>query len=101
MGLLSGDNDMWNICIAKFFYVYFPFLSYLISCLIFFPHLVPATEKVEKEAQPRFLEDEGFYVGTRPETSGWNQNKMEHRLLKEAESVRLSGLNSFIYIIQP
>ena len=53
-----------------------------------FKFSVPATEKVGKESQPRFLEDEGFYVGTRPETSGWNQNRMEHRLLKEAESVR-------------
>ena len=48
---------------------------------------VPAIEKVEKETQPRYLEDEGFYVGTRPQTSGWNQNMMEHRLLKEAEKV--------------
>ena len=48
---------------------------------------VPATDKVGKEMEVRRLEEEGFYVGTRPSTSGWNQNRMEHRLLKEAESV--------------
>jgi hypothetical protein len=48
---------------------------------------VPATDKVAKEMEVRRLEEEGFYVGTRPSTSGWNQNRMEHRLLKEGEKV--------------
>ena len=49
--------------------------------------LVPATDKVSKEAEVRRLEEEGFYVGTRPTTSGWNLNRMEHRILKESEKV--------------
>lgn len=39
--------------------------------------------KILQDLQPRFLEDEGFYVGTRPKISGWNVNKMENRLIKE------------------
>ena len=39
--------------------------------------------KILHDKEPRFLEDEGFYVGTRPKISGWNVNKMENRLIKE------------------
>ncbi|XP_069126927.1 coiled-coil and C2 domain-containing protein 2A-like isoform X2 [Argopecten irradians] len=52
---------------------------------------VPSEQKVSEEQQPRFLEDEGFYVGTRPDPSGWNVNKMEHRLLKEPDGHRWFG----------
>ncbi|KAK3580952.1 hypothetical protein CHS0354_006977 [Potamilus streckersoni] len=57
--------------------------------------LIPNAEKVFDQQQPRFLEEEGFYVGIRPQTSGMNQNKMEHRLLKEAEKGRLSSKKWF------
>ncbi|KAL3869795.1 hypothetical protein ACJMK2_042432 [Sinanodonta woodiana] len=56
---------------------------------------IPYAEKVFDQQQPRFLEEEGFYVGIRPQTSGMNQNKMEHRLLKEAEKGRLSSKKWF------
>ena len=79
MDWAEGDSELMIISLF-IIYIIFSFINVL----------VPATEKVEKEAQPRFLEDEGFYVGTRPQTSGWNQNRMEHRLLKEAESVSLT-----------
>lgn len=52
----------------------------------------PTQEKVGEEKQPRFLEDEGFYVGTKPNLGGWNMNKMENRLLKHGEKVRLKHL---------
>ncbi|KAI8501504.1 Coiled-coil and C2 domain-containing protein 2A [Branchiostoma belcheri] len=46
---------------------------------------VPAEEKVPQDAQPRYLEDEGFYVGERPPVSYRNQNIAEDRLLKEPD----------------
>ena len=49
--------------------------------------LVPAQEKVGESKEPRFLEDEGFYVGTKPNLGGWNLNKMENRLLKQGAMV--------------
>ena len=51
---------------------------------------VPMTSKLDIESklgqdqQPRFLEDEGMYIGTTPNVAkSKNQNKMEHRLLRE------------------
>ncbi|XP_038057381.1 coiled-coil and C2 domain-containing protein 2A-like isoform X2 [Patiria miniata] len=46
---------------------------------------IPAEEKIVGDAEPRFLEDEGFYVGVRPEISTRNQNVMEHRLLNRPD----------------
>jgi len=46
--------------------------------------IAPAEVKVPPNTQPRFLQDEGFYVGTRPYVSARNLNRMENRLLKEA-----------------
>lgn len=47
--------------------------------------------KILHDKQPRFLEDEGFYVGTRPKISGWNVNKMENRLIKELHREKWFG----------
>ncbi|XP_048762965.2 coiled-coil and C2 domain-containing protein 2A-like isoform X2 [Ostrea edulis] len=47
--------------------------------------------KILQDLQPRFLEDEGFYVGTRPKISGWNVNKMENRLIKELHREKWFG----------
>jgi len=52
--------------------------------------LAPTQEKVGESKEPRFLEDEGFYVGTKPNLGGWNLNKMENRLLKQGAMVILS-----------
>lgn len=46
---------------------------------------VPASHKVPENKQPRFLEDEGLYVGERPEVSLANQNILENRLLRQEE----------------
>ena len=46
--------------------------------------IAPAEVKVPPNTQPRFLQDEGFYVGSRPYVSPPNLNRMENRLLKEA-----------------
>ncbi|XP_041483934.1 coiled-coil and C2 domain-containing protein 2A-like isoform X2 [Lytechinus variegatus] len=46
---------------------------------------VPSDQKVPENTQPRYLEDEGFYVGVRPDVSQRNQNIMEHRLLQRSD----------------
>lgn len=43
--------------------------------------LVPMYKKLPENMQPRFLEDEGLYIGTRPEVPRATQNIMENRLL--------------------
>lgn len=48
--------------------------------------LVPTYKKLPENVQPRFLEDEGLYIGTRPEVPRATQNIMENRLLVQ-ESV--------------
>jgi hypothetical protein len=35
--------------------------------------------KLGQDQQPRFLEDEGIYIGVIPAMKNKNQNKMEHR----------------------
>ena len=47
-----------------------------------------AADTVGEDAEPRFLEDEGFYVGVKPYVADKNKNKMECRLLKEAETAK-------------
>ncbi|CAL1540858.1 unnamed protein product [Lymnaea stagnalis] len=57
--------------------------------MLFYPSTVPtpASEKVKGEIEPRFLEDEGFYVGVKPYVADRNKSKMENRLLKESEKI--------------
>ena len=56
--------------------------------------LVPIIDKlVAEDIQPRYLEDEGLFVGKRPPESKSNISRMEHRLLNENEQV------NFVYII--
>ena len=45
----------------------------------------PVKDKIFEQPEPRYLEDEGFYVGKRPAVTQTNVNKMENRLLKEPE----------------
>ncbi|XP_068133730.1 coiled-coil and C2 domain-containing protein 2A isoform X2 [Hyperolius riggenbachi] len=53
--------------------------------LLFIPSLrpVPPSQKLPENVQPRYLEDEGLYVGVRPEVSRTNQNIVENRLLQQ------------------
>lgn len=46
--------------------------------------IAPVEVKVPRNTQPRQLESEGFYVGSRPYVSCRNLYRMENRLLKEA-----------------
>ncbi|XP_072412511.1 coiled-coil and C2 domain-containing protein 2A isoform X4 [Chiloscyllium punctatum] len=52
---------------------------------------VATSEKIPEDMQPRFLEDEGIYVGERPKVSKSNQNILEHRLLKNKEGKKWFG----------
>jgi len=45
----------------------------------------PTSVKLPKNTQPRYLEDEGLYVGERPPVSPANQNILENRFLKMEE----------------
>ncbi|XP_015450402.1 coiled-coil and C2 domain-containing protein 2A isoform X5 [Pteropus alecto] len=44
---------------------------------------VPTCKKLPENVQPRFLEDEGLYIGTRPEVPRTAQNIVENRLLEQ------------------
>ena len=53
-------------------------------------------DKLGQNQQPRFLEDEGMYVGTKPvHPKGKNQNKMEQRILKEQSVKGTENCNWF------
>lgn len=53
-------------------------------CLSLFMHyLVPTYKKLPENVQPRFLEDEGLYIGARPEVPRTCQNIVENRLLTQ------------------
>ncbi|XP_050400906.2 coiled-coil and C2 domain-containing protein 2A [Patella vulgata] len=58
--------------------------------LLFIPSVIsmPASEKVDEEKMPRYLEEEGFYVGVRPVVANRNLNRMENRLLHEPDKGR-------------
>ncbi|KAK2494792.1 hypothetical protein MC885_008459, partial [Smutsia gigantea] len=61
--------------------------------LLFTPsrQTVPTYQKLPENVQPRFLEDEGLYIGARPEVPRANQNIMENRLLKQEPGRRWFG----------
>ena len=45
----------------------------------------------DEEAAPRYLEDEGLYVGRRPFVLDKSLHKMENRLIKEGDQVRAAA----------
>ncbi|KFR10504.1 Coiled-coil and C2 domain-containing protein 2A, partial [Opisthocomus hoazin] len=47
---------------------------------------VPTSEKMPRNMQPRYLEDEGLYTGERPFVSQSNQNILENRILRQEQS---------------
>ncbi|KAL1022565.1 hypothetical protein UPYG_G00029340 [Umbra pygmaea] len=52
---------------------------------------VPASSKVPENMQPRYLEEEGLYVGERPPISLTNQNILENRILKQEQGRKWFG----------
>ncbi|XP_056270591.1 coiled-coil and C2 domain-containing protein 2A isoform X2 [Pseudoliparis swirei] len=61
--------------------------------LLFTPsaRTAPTSVKLPKNTQPRYLEDEGLYVGERPPVSPANQNILENRFLKMEEGKKWFG----------
>ena len=45
----------------------------------------PAACKLAENMRPRFLEEEGLYVGERPPVCLTNQNILENRILKQEQ----------------
>ncbi|XP_062871722.1 coiled-coil and C2 domain-containing protein 2A [Trichomycterus rosablanca] len=52
---------------------------------------VPASSKLPENVQPRYLEEEGLYVGERPYVSLYNQNILENRILKQDQGKKWFG----------
>ncbi|XP_030642577.1 coiled-coil and C2 domain-containing protein 2A [Chanos chanos] len=52
---------------------------------------VPASSKLPENVQPRYLEEEGLYVGERPPVSLTNQNILENRILKQEQGTKWFG----------
>lgn len=62
----------------------------IILVLMYWVHLeftvpVPTSIKLPENMRPRYLEDEGLYVGERPRVSVSNENVLENRVLKTKE----------------
>lgn len=55
------------------------------DCTIF---LLSVTPEQKIEAEPRFIEEEGLYVGQKPAIAARNKRRLESRLLKEGSTVR-------------
>uniref|UniRef100_A0A3B3VBJ1 Coiled-coil and C2 domain containing 2A n=1 Tax=Poecilia latipinna TaxID=48699 RepID=A0A3B3VBJ1_9TELE len=52
---------------------------------------LPTSVKLPENTKPRFLEEEGLYVGQRPAVSLTNENISENRILKMAEGSKWFG----------
>ncbi|CAB1451133.1 unnamed protein product [Pleuronectes platessa] len=52
---------------------------------------VPTSIKLSENMRPRYLEDEGLYVGKRPPMAQTNENIMENRILKMEEGKKWIG----------
>ncbi|XP_069833527.1 coiled-coil and C2 domain-containing protein 2A [Dendropsophus ebraccatus] len=52
---------------------------------------VPPSMKVPENMQPRYLEDEGLYIGEKPKVSRANQNLLENRILQQDEGKKWFG----------
>ncbi|XP_044054572.1 coiled-coil and C2 domain-containing protein 2A isoform X2 [Siniperca chuatsi] len=63
------------------------------SELLFTPSFrtVPTSIKLPENMKPRYLEDEGLYVGERPPVSLTNENILENRVLKMEEGKKWFG----------
>ncbi|XP_042272051.1 coiled-coil and C2 domain-containing protein 2A isoform X2 [Thunnus maccoyii] len=63
------------------------------SELLFTPSFrtVPTSIKLPENMKPRYLEDEGLYVGERPPVSPTNENILENRILKMEEGKKWFG----------
>lgn len=58
--------------------------------------LVPTSQKMPENMQPRYLEDEGLYAEERPFVSPSNQNILENRILRQEKVSHLCILNCLL-----
>uniref|UniRef100_A0A3B4FZ37 Coiled-coil and C2 domain containing 2A n=1 Tax=Pundamilia nyererei TaxID=303518 RepID=A0A3B4FZ37_9CICH len=78
--------------IRKAEYVGYYKLLQLQSELLFTPSFrTPTSIKLPENMKPRYLEDEGLYVGERPPVSLTNENILENRILKMEEGKKWFG----------
>ncbi|XP_058266424.1 coiled-coil and C2 domain-containing protein 2A isoform X2 [Hemibagrus wyckioides] len=61
--------------------------------VLFIPSMrpVPASRKLPENLRPRYLEEEGLYVGERPYVSLTNQNILENRIVKQNQGMKWFG----------
>ncbi|XP_054644566.1 coiled-coil and C2 domain-containing protein 2A isoform X2 [Dunckerocampus dactyliophorus] len=52
---------------------------------------VPTSVKLPENVKPRYLEEEGFYVGERPRVTPTNENILENRILNMEEGIKWFG----------
>ncbi|TRY94812.1 hypothetical protein DNTS_029839 [Danionella cerebrum] len=66
--------------------------------MLFVPSMrpVPASCKLPENVQPRYLEEEGLYVGERPPVYLTNQNILENRIMKQEEALKSKHVNLYI-----
>lgn len=62
--------------------------------------IVPTSIKLPENMKPRYLEDEGLYVGERPPVSLTNENILENRILKieEVTSMACNSLTMSLFL---
>ena len=83
-----GDKYLWEVTEKSE-----PFLTSMENDKMFIAQTdkIDIAEKLGKDKQPRFLQDEGMYIGVTPNVTNRNQNKLEHRILKEQETNQSSS----------
>ncbi|XP_048108289.1 coiled-coil and C2 domain-containing protein 2A isoform X3 [Alosa alosa] len=71
------------------------------SELLFTPSVrtVPASNKLPDNMQPRYLEEEGLYVGERPVVSLTNENILENRILRQDQATKWFGDDGRIIVL--
>ncbi|KAL2089530.1 hypothetical protein ACEWY4_014218 [Coilia grayii] len=69
--------------------------------LLFTPSVrtVPASSKLPENMQPRYLEEEGLYVGERPVVTLTNENILENRILRQDQGTKWFGDDGRIIVL--
>ncbi|XP_053560101.1 coiled-coil and C2 domain-containing protein 2A [Bombina bombina] len=69
--------------------------------LIFVPSIqqVPTSQKMPENMKPRYVEDEGLYIGERPKISRTNENILENRILRQEEGKKWFGDDGKIFAL--
>ena len=93
--VLLVENDDWSeIVFNKAQYTAHDKQKQLEKSVLYMPSakIVPLSLKLgENMEKPRFLENEGYYVGQKPYITKTNKNLMANRLLKQSDKVDLNN----------